>query len=284
MGFGPGSLENLVTTPLLSIVIPVRNGMPFIKEAIASALAEKEIPLEIIVRENGSTDGTLEWLRTIDDERLSIAVSPDSISAADNWTDVCRLARGRYVKILCADDFVCEGGIKRQVDAALAHSGAVLVASPRRVVTEDGKTVFRSRGLRGMHLGEWAIRKATLSGGNLFGEPSSVLFRADALKQSLPFTGEFPYVTDLDMYVKALQHGSMVGLDTVDAGFRLSNSSWSQSIGVGQLHEYRSWLKSIEARGVVRRTRLEKLIAEFRLTVTFFARRAVTTLSRLLRP
>lgn len=275
-----------MTSPLLSIVIPVRNGMPFIKEAVASALAETSIPLEVIIRENASTDGTLEWLRTIDDDRVSIAVSPTPVSASDNWTEVCRLARGSYVKILCADDFVCAGGIKRQMEAALAHPEAALVASPRRVVTDGGRTVFRRRGMRGMqgvHSGHWAIRKAVLSGGNPFGEPSSVIFEADALRRSLPFTGKFPYVTDLEMYVKALQHGSLVGLNTVDAGFRLSNSSWSQSIGAGQLGEYRSWLDSIEAQSIVHRTPLERLTSETRLTLTFLARRAIAILSRWLR-
>ena len=50
-------------TGLASIVIPVYNGMPFLPEAVASALAQDYRDLEVVVVENGSTDGTAEWLR-----------------------------------------------------------------------------------------------------------------------------------------------------------------------------------------------------------------------------
>ena len=275
------AIDDTAPLPLLSVVVPVRNGMPFIKEALNSILEETSASMELIVRENGSTDGTLEWLRTIDDPRVKIVVSPDSVSAAENWTQACQLAEGKFTKILCADDYVCQGGLKNQLNAALRSSEVALVASRRQVTTEAGAIVFPHRGLRGMkgtHSGAWAVRKAVMSGGNPFGEPASVLFRTDALKASLPFSGRFPYVTDLEMYVKVLQHGTFVGLHTVDASFRLNSSSWSQDIGVGQLNQYRAWIQSLEHDGLVKRSHLERLVSDTKIFITFVARRLITTL------
>jgi glycosyltransferase involved in cell wall biosynthesis len=268
--------------PLVSVVIPVHNGMPFIKQALSSVLSETDVPLEVIVRENGSDDETLNWLRSISDERVRVVASPELVSAAENWTASCELARGEYIKLVCADDFICEGGLRRQYEAALEHPDAVLIASPRKVVTETGVTVLRRHGLRGIHgthPGEWILQKVARSGGNPFGEAASVLFRSDALKQSLPFSSEFPYVTDLEMYVRVLHLGRFHGLRSIDAGFRLNNSSWSTEIGGRQLEQYRNWRRSRQLDGSLPRTRFDGVGAEIRMTLTFLARRVLTRIA-----
>lgn len=277
-------MEDLVevspsTGPLLSVVVPVHNGMPFLKEAVSSILRETRIPIEVIIRENGSTDGTLDWLQTITDERVQIVISPQLVSAAENWTMSCELAGGDYIKLVCADDFLFDGGLKRQYDAALSEPDVVLVASPRQVVTETGKVVFRRHGLKGLHgvhLGTWALRKIARSGGNPLGEAASVLFRGDALKDSLPFSSDFPYVTDLEIYTRVLTRGQFLGLRSVDAGFRVNNSSWSKEIGAKQLQQYRDWLRARCADGSLPLNRMGRLVAEARMTMTFLARRTVT--------
>lgn len=272
--------------PLLSVVIPVRNGMPFIREAVSSILRETDIPIEVIVRENSSTDGTVDWLNTVSDERVRVVIAPEPVSAAENWTAVCELARGEYIKIVCADDFLCDGGLQRQYYAAISQPDAVLVASRRKIVTETGQTLFHRRGLRGIrgvHAGAWVLRKVARSGGNPFGEPASVIFRSDALKTALPFSPEFPYVTDLDMYVRVLKRGRFVGLRSVDAAFRVNSSSWSSEIGAQQLDQYRRWLRSRQSDGSLPEFRFGRFMTEIRILSTFLARRAVTRALGLVR-
>lgn len=270
------------SAPLVSIVIPVRNGLPFIKQALDSALADNGVDLEVIVGENFSTDGTAEWLSTITDPRVRIVQAKDSLTAAQNWTTVCREARGTWLKVLCADDFLPEGGLRRQVEAAEAHPRAVMIASRRRVVTESGKVVLRGHGLSGFvgaATGGEVAQRAIVSGANPFGEPSSVLFRRDALEASLPFSDDHPYLTDLAMYVRVLPRGDFVGLSTVDGAFRLSTTSWSASIGNNQLSEYRDWVTSLERDGTIRLSRATRWIVNVRLRARFIARRVVTTLT-----
>lgn len=272
-------------TPLLSVVIPVRNGMPYLEEAVKSALAQLTPAMEIIVRDNWSTDGTLDFLTSLNDSRIRIIEAPEPASAGENWSALCSLANGTYTKLLCADDTLLPGGLGRQLRAAMDHPRAALVASRRCVIDEAGKVVIRSHGLPGL-IGEFegsaAIRKAVLSGNNPFGEPAAVLFRTDALKDSLPFTEEFSYLTDFDIYVKVLQHGSLVGLETVDATFRLSTTSWSQSIGRSQLAETRGWIRSLLASGVLTLSTTQRGLLNAKVFAKYLARRAVTTVTPLL--
>jgi glycosyltransferase involved in cell wall biosynthesis len=265
---------------VLSVVIPVRNGMPFLEETVGSVLDQWTPEMELVIRDNRSTDGTLAFLESLDDPRIRIVESDEAMTAGSSWTATSRLARGRFTKLLCADDTLLPGGLGRQLQAAVDHPGAVLIASHRRVIDEAGKVVFRSHGLPGLtgeYPGTAAVRKAIAAGNNPFGEPSSVIFSTEALRQSLPFTEEFPYLTDLDMYVKVLQHGSFVGLQSVDATFRLHSTSWSQAVGASQLREYRAWRDDLSAHGALTLSWRERAVSNITSRTKFVGRRIVAT-------
>jgi hypothetical protein len=128
-----------------------------------------------------------------------------------------------------------------------SHSNVVLVASKRRVVNDNGKTVLNRHGLlflSGKIEGKRAIRNSVVTGTNQFGEPASVLFKRNVLFFCLPWDSKEPYVTDLDMYSKVLMHGDFIGLKTTDATFRLTKNSWSQTIGDKQSKQFNEWLSN----------------------------------------
>jgi hypothetical protein len=128
-----------------------------------------------------------------------------------------------------------------------SDSNIVLVASKRKVVDDDGKTVLKSHGLlllSGRVNGKRAIRNSVVTGTNQFGEPASVLFKREVLFSCLPWDSKEPYVTDLDMYSKVLMHGDFFGLKTTDATFRLTKNSWSQTIGDSQSKQFNEWLSN----------------------------------------
>ena len=55
-----------------SIILPVRNGGEYVKECINSILAQSYMGFELLVFDNNSSDGTLEWLNSIDDKRRRV--------------------------------------------------------------------------------------------------------------------------------------------------------------------------------------------------------------------
>jgi glycosyltransferase involved in cell wall biosynthesis len=255
--------------------------MPYLPQAIESAL-QTDADVEVVILENFSTDGTNDWLATVDDSRVRVVHAPEPSSAGGNWSNVCRLARGTYVKLLCADDFVLPGGLDRQLAVLRAEPETVMVASPRRVVSDSGKTLLRSlgmRGLRGHRKGNDAARRSVLGGSNPFGEPSSVMFRTSALLASLPFTERFPYMTDLDMYVKVLGHGGFTGLTSTDAAFRVNSTSWSADIGRQQLDQHLDWLESVVSNVTPPVSRGAAARAARRIRLRFLARRVFTAVS-----
>lgn len=84
----------------VTIVIPVYNGEKFIKECVESALSQKE-DVEVIVIDDGSTDGTLKILTEI--TGITVLVKPNGGTSSALNTGI-RQARGKWIHWLSADD------------------------------------------------------------------------------------------------------------------------------------------------------------------------------------
>lgn len=267
--------------PLASIVIPVYTGMPFLAEAVASALAQDYEPLEVVVVENASTDGSAAWLREVTDPRVRVVYRDATQSAGDNWTQAIAESRGDFVKLMCADDFVVPTAMSRQVAALRDNPRAVLAAARRRVVDGSGRTLRAQHGLNHLHgsvSARHALRDCLLAGTNTLGEPAAVLFRGDAVRAAMPWDGRWPYMIDIATYAKALREGGAASEVFCDhevlAAFRVSGGSWSSSLIGQQRNQFRGWRDALIAEGTIPFSRLDLLRSEAALAARTVGRRA----------
>ena len=96
-------ISNLDAIPKISVVIPSYNHQDYILNAVESVLEQSEKRFELIIIDDGSTDGTMERLLTISDERVSI-YTQSNMGAATTINRALKLARGEYLSILNSDD------------------------------------------------------------------------------------------------------------------------------------------------------------------------------------
>ena len=234
-------------SPKVSIVIPVYNGMPYIKEALRSALEQDYENLEILVVDNASQDGTTQWLKSQNDPRLVVVYRDELQSPAQNWTQATELATGAYTKLLCADDLLDLNIVRAQVQLLEANPNAVMAACKRRIIDSQGKIVKKTHGLTGLQTyedGSTALKKCFLAGTNLLGEAASVLFRTDVIKQVMPWHERWPYVTDVATYAQVLRLGDLMTANQVQASFRIAATSWSASLVGQQEQQFADWQSS----------------------------------------
>ncbi len=270
--------------PLISLVVPVKNGMPHLPATIQSIIDNSPHNAEIIVRNNASTDETAAYLKTLKDSRLRIYATETPETASENWTAACQLAKGKYTKIVCADDIILAGALDRQVRALESEPLAVMTASRRNIIDNAGSTVLRGHGLgplRGRVSGARAIRTTALAGTNIFGEPVSVLFDTKSLQSSLPFEREWAYLTDLEMYRKVLLLGDLVALNSIDSSFRLATNSWSQSLATKQRSEFMRWVRGLRKNSEYGLGSTEMLRIILFVTVKTWLRRGLNSASRV---
>jgi glycosyltransferase involved in cell wall biosynthesis len=107
-------------TPLVSIVITVRNAEAYISATLASILQEREVPLEVVLVDNGCTDATVEKALAFEDERIRIIPGPKKgISHALNVAYAA--VRGEIIMRCDGDDLFPPTRIKKQVEWLAEH-------------------------------------------------------------------------------------------------------------------------------------------------------------------
>lgn len=110
--------------PLVSIIIPCYNGEAFVAEAIQSALDQTYPNKEVIVIDDGSTDGTLDVIKSFGDKIRWEAGPNRGGSAARNRG--IELARGELIQFLDADDLLHPQKLERQLDVIRENQGAIV--------------------------------------------------------------------------------------------------------------------------------------------------------------
>lgn len=261
----------------VSIVIPVYNGMPYLRDAVGSALAQDFESLEVVVIENHSTDGSAEWLREQTDRRLRVVYRDSTQPAADNWNQAIAESHGSLVKLMCADDLITSNAVSAQVKAIRSTPGAVMAASRRRIIDSNGHVLKAEHGLgglRGRVEGRAAIKDCLLAGTNTLGEPAAVMFDGDLIRAAMPWVPDWPYMIDVATYAKVLVHGAVVCDPAVLASFRVSASSWSSQLLSEQPTQFRGWRDSVIEAGVVPFSSFDRIRSELALRARTAGRRA----------
>lgn len=123
--------------PTVSVVIPCYNGAPYVGEAIESALAQTHPPLEVIVIDDGSTDGSLQVIRSFG-EAIRWETGPNRGACAARNRGL-ELARGELIQFLDADDLLHPEKLERQVPEVLKHPKAIVYCDYNVERAESGE-------------------------------------------------------------------------------------------------------------------------------------------------
>ena len=99
---------------LVSVIVPMHNAENYICKTLVSILRETEIPLEVIVVNDKSTDASLERVLEFSDDRIRVIEGPGRGAAAAMNTGFAE-SRGEFVMHCDADDLYSDGRIRRQV-------------------------------------------------------------------------------------------------------------------------------------------------------------------------
>lgn len=127
--------------PLVTIVVPSYQQARFLSAAIDSVLAQDYEPVEVLVFDGGSTDGSVEILERYGD-RIWFCSEPDG-GQCDAINRGFAKARGEIVAWLNSDDFYYPGAIRCAVDALSASPSLGLVYGEGNLVDEHGDVLRR---------------------------------------------------------------------------------------------------------------------------------------------
>nr|WP_294810984.1 glycosyltransferase [uncultured Sphingomonas sp.] len=119
-------ISTLVTgSPLVSVVMPSFNHASYIEKAIASVLAQTHNAVQLIVIDDGSTDGSVELLQSLSAKHGFTLICQENAGVCKTLNRGIReAATGEFIALLASDDFWHPDKLRLQLDALAANPGS----------------------------------------------------------------------------------------------------------------------------------------------------------------
>jgi len=212
-------------TPRVSVVIPVWNGERTIAATLDSVLAQTVRDIEVLVIDDGSTDGTAAIVSKSADSRVALHRFENRGLAASRNRGM-RLARGEFIAFVDADDLWRPERLARQLEALDAAPTAALAYSFTDCIDEGGTVV----GPGSYIVAEGRVYERLLVW-NFLDNGSSMIARRDALLASGGFDETLPAAEDWDLWLRIAWHHEFACVPHADVLYRLSPGAMSSRIG-----------------------------------------------------
>lgn len=200
--------------PLVSILMPVFNTAPYLREAMDSMLAQTFADFELIVLNDCSPDNAEEILDTYDDPRIVRYRGEKNVGLANVLNVGIGMARGTYIARMDSDDISLPNRLQVQVDYLEAHPGIDLVSVAMQLFGAKEEVWIR----------EQDPEKVKVNA--LFQSPvlhAASVWRKDSFERHrLRFRQEMVPAEDYDLWTRALAKGlKLVNLPEVLYRYRM---------------------------------------------------------------
>lgn len=185
----------MISSLPISVIMPTYNtDLEMLKESVESILNQTFRDFEFIIIDDGSTNGTDEYLNGIQDNGVRIIKNPHNIGITKSLNIGLREARGKYIARMDADDISLPERLERQFNYMEAHPDVVMCGCWLEDFGE--KTAIRKSHIEDMDY--YRIK-------TLFDYPGpwhpTVFIRKETLsKHSIEYDEELPYNQDYALY------------------------------------------------------------------------------------
>ncbi|WP_300039410.1 glycosyltransferase [uncultured Roseobacter sp.] len=210
--------------PRLSVLIPACNAERWLRPALDSVLAQSFTGFELLVHDDGSTDGTLAILQdyAARDARLRVTSEPNK-GIVRTLNGLLAAARGDLVARMDADDICLPERFAKQVAFLDAHPRVGVLGSFVDGIDADDRPLMSfspptdHAGLEAFHL---------QTGGPGLWHPA-VMMRAEPLRSAGGYREDYPYCEDYDLWLRLGEVTELANLAEVLVQYRLHLQSLS---------------------------------------------------------
>jgi glycosyltransferase involved in cell wall biosynthesis len=275
----------MVSTPLVSVCVPTYNYGRFLTDCIESVLNQTLSEWELVITDDCSTDSTEEIVRGYAATYPNIHYFRNvrRLGMNANLKSAAEFARGRYIKMLCADDWIAPRCLEILCSLMERYSKAVLATSaeihtnpagvPQCIQFLFGEPVSLIRG---------DIMLDRMANGQGFGGNSSFLIRRRAYMEVGGYDPHLPYAGDYDLGARLCQIGDYVHTDEA-LFYGRKHPEASSSTYPGKLLDVQDWF-AIPAKIFSPRSLMSKNWRRYqRLTALLTARYLVTGITQWVR-
>lgn len=171
---------------MISVCIATYNGSAYIRQQLESILSQLPENAEVVVADDGSTDGTLDVIAAVGDGRVRILPQSEHLGPTYNFERALREAKGDVIFLSDQDDFWIPGKVPQMLSAL---ENSVLAVHDANFMDGEGKpiatlgTMWKERPYKSGVFANWL--KNTYTG-------CCMAFRRELLEKALPFPKGLP--------------------------------------------------------------------------------------------
>ena len=201
-------------SPTVSVCLPVYNGKAFLDEALQSLLKQTLRDFEVLIVDDGSTDGSFELCQSYAsrDDRFKVSRNEERLGLFKNYNACIAKAGGRFIKLYAQDDCFHPTMFQRMVQALESHGTVGVIACAKKWIDENGQAIAARNAKENRQLaafdqdtlvpGREAIRETLHAINNWLGEPSTIMFRKELADTG--FDTRYRQIGDLDYWLRIL--------------------------------------------------------------------------------
>ncbi|HRN78738.1 MAG TPA: glycosyltransferase [Ferruginibacter sp.] len=130
-----------MTIPKISVILPVYNGGKYLKLSVESVLKQDFHQFEFLITDDCSTDGSWEYLQTLDDERIKLFRNKNNKGLFFNLNQMVRDSSSTLIKLWAQDDIMYPFCLGSFVHFHRDHPEVGFSYSARDIIDEDGRVV-----------------------------------------------------------------------------------------------------------------------------------------------
>lgn len=124
-----------------SIILPVRNGGEYFKECVKSILAQTLTNFNLHVLDNCSTDGTVAWIESLQDQRIVIYRSERSLTIEENWGRIKDIPKNEFMTLIGHDDLLFPDYLQEMEMLIAKHPQATLFQTHFTYINDKGASM-----------------------------------------------------------------------------------------------------------------------------------------------
>ncbi|WP_066157499.1 glycosyltransferase family 2 protein [Halalkalibacter krulwichiae] len=205
--------------PLVTVFIPLYNCEKYIKDALNSIVNQSYSNLDILIVDDGSTDNSLEIVKSFDDPRIRIVENPENKGIPYTRNKGLKNAKGKYMAIMDADDIATFDRIEKQVRYMEENLNIDAIGTYFKLFGQKLKRTVKPALCSPEEI------KVCLLFSNPIGNPTSFI-RLDTLnKYNIKYNLDYFVAQDYDFWAQLSKVGNLAILPEVLLNYRTGHSN-----------------------------------------------------------
>lgn len=214
----PDSRHQLKSDPIVSVVMPVFNAEDRVGSALRSLLKQTQSGIEILVLDDGSTDHTCAVVQSLGDRRIRLIQNHCNIGVARTLNKGIRLARGKFVARMDADDVSNRHRLEKQVQFMESHPSIGISGTWVRFFGKQPPVIDRKP------VGTDRIRAYLLFDNALY-HPTVIIRKCMLHRFRLRYDPTFHRTEDYELWCRAIDHFPLDNIPEPLLWFRCHDNS-----------------------------------------------------------